>query len=74
MPTVSSERKLKRGKSADLPGPLSKKSKNFAVVEGNQIIDMKLLRDALTEAHICPEGISLTFLLGFIPSLHVPSQ
>ena len=28
---------------------------------------MKLLQDALTEAHVCPEGISLTFLLIFHP-------
>ena len=53
----SSERKLESSSSADRPTPFSKKDENFAAVEGNRIIDMKLLQDALTEAHVCPEGI-----------------
>ena len=37
-----------------------KTDNNFAAVEGNRIIDMKLLQDALTDAHVCPEGILYT--------------
>ena len=51
-----------------LLGHFPRRRKTLLLFEGNRIINMKLLQDALTEAHVCPEGISLTFLLIFHPS------
>ena len=63
----SSERNLKRNQLISLLGHFPRRTKTLLLFEGNRIINVKLLQDALTEAHVCPEGISLTFLLIFHP-------
>ena len=53
---TSSEKKLG---SADRLRPISKPNvcNDFVAVEGSRVMDMGLLQDALTKAHVCPEGI-----------------
>ncbi len=57
----ASERKIEEGRrvsGADQPRPFAKKvDENFFSVKGNRIIDMELMQDALTKAHVCPEDI-----------------